>query len=104
MKDFLGLVNPEQYFAWAVILTAISVPLGNYFARKWYQGNLLMQKVKGSKYYIYALITFIILIIISINKEWNFGIILSGIATLANIALVIYQIIKDNKKKSRKSP
>ncbi len=104
LKDFLGLVNPEQYFAWAVILTAISVPVGNYLARKWYQWNLLMQRVKGSKYYVYALIAFIILIIISINKQWNIGIILSGIAALTNIALVIYQIIKDNKKKSRKTP
>jgi len=104
LKNFLGLVNPEQYFAWAAILTAVSIPLGNYLSRKWYQGNLLMQRVKGSKYYVYALIAFIILIIISINKKWNIGIILSGMAVLTNIALVIYQIIKDNKKKSRKSP
>ena len=97
LKNGLGLVNQEQYFAWAIIFTVLSIPLGNFLSRKWYQGNLLLQRVKGSKYYVYALIAFIVLIIISINKKWDVGIILSGIATLANIALVIYQVIKDGK-------
>jgi len=96
LKDFLGLVNPEQYFFWGVILTAISVPMGNYLARKWYQVNLLLQRVKGSKYYVYALIGFIILIVISVNKQWNIGIILAGIAVVANVVMVILQIITKN--------
>ena len=97
LKDFLGLVNSEQYFAWAVILTSISIPIGNYLARKWYQGNLLLQRVKGSKYYIYVLIMLIVLILISVNKGWNLGIIIPSIAGIAEILFVLYQIMKDNK-------
>jgi len=97
IKNFLGLINPVQYFIWAVIFTAISVPLGNYLAMKWYQANLLIQRVKGSKYYIYFLIVLIAIILISVNKEWNLGIILSSLGAGAEIILVIYQITKDNK-------
>ena len=102
LKGFLGLVNPEQYFAWTVILTAISIPIGNYLARKWYQGNLLLQRVNGSKYYIYVLIMLIVLILISVNKGWNFGIIIPSIAGIVEILFVIYQIMRDNKSGKRK--
>jgi len=94
LKDFFGLVNPEQYFFWAVVLTAISIPIGNYFVRKWYQGNLLMQRVKGSKYYVWILIILISIILLSINKGWNLGIIISSIAGVLEILFMVYQIVK----------
>ena len=103
-KNALGLTNPEQYFIWAFIFTAVSVPLGNYLATKWYQANILLRRVKGSKYYIWILIILIALILLSVNKGWNLGIIIPSIAGVVEIIFVIYQITKENKngKKHRK--
>ena len=97
LKDFLNLETVDDYFFWAVIITAISIPIGNYLGHKWYQVNFMLQKVKGSKYYVYALLIFVAIIFFSIINNWNIVIIISGIAVLTNIALFIYQFIKDSK-------
>jgi|GEM_PF-5049547 len=101
LKNALVMTTSEQYFIWALIFTAVSVPLGNFLATKWYQVNLLMQRVKGSKYYIYFLIIMIALVLVSVNKGWNLGIIIPSIAGVVEIIFVIYQIVNKNGRRDK---
>lgn len=97
LKNFLKIESVDDYFFWGVLITASSVPIGNYLAHKWYQLNIQIQKVPGSKYYVYALILSIILILYSVKKNYNLGTIFSSILIIANIVLVFFQIIRENK-------
>ena len=94
LRTALGLESAEDYFLWAFIITAVSVPIGNYLAHKWYQITLWLQKVKGIKIYICILTILIFLITLSFIKSWDIILLLSIIATIANVILVVFQIVK----------
>ena len=101
-KGFFVDTTIQGYFFLGFAITAISVSIGKYLSHKWYQLNLLLERVKGIRYYIWSLIIFIILILSSINQGWNISLMLSGIAAVADIILVVYQIVNRRNMKDGK--
>ncbi|PLW79677.1 hypothetical protein C0585_06810 [Candidatus Woesearchaeota archaeon] len=94
LANVLELKSFNEYFVWAVIFTGISSYFGSYLAHKWHQINYEMERIKGGKYYIYAFILLISGIIYSWMKEIDVALIITSVGTIANLVLVIYQIIK----------
>lgn len=103
LLDFLDVGTLEQHFVFAAIVTAISFPIGNYLAHKWYNLTLILEKVRGAKYYYYTLIIITILFWLIVQKGWDklFTTILI-IAAICTIFGFILSYIKIDKKEKIK--
>jgi len=98
LVNLLGLQTFLQYSFWSAVLTALSISLGKIISEKLYQVSIHLEKVKGANYYIYILIFFIALAILSIKNKWNLTLIITSILTSLEIFLVLFKIINYKEK------
>lgn len=92
-QNFLGLKTTEQFFLFAAFLGFISIPIGGYFAHRWYQLTIFTQKIKGFNYYLWVFVFLAALIVLSIYNQWDkFWTIIGGIAALITVLIAVFQM------------